>query len=71
MTLLDGIAKELELTLDSEMFGEHQELRALKFYTTDGSHQMFSIYAYILILHQDLADRRKGASGIVFMLPVE
>jgi hypothetical protein len=46
--------KQLELTPDSEMIEEDQELRALKFYTTDGS-------------HKNLADYWKGASGIVFM----
>jgi hypothetical protein len=44
MQLLDELAKSLELAPDKELFGQDQELRALKFYTTDGSHKLFPTY---------------------------
>ena len=67
MQLLDELAKNLELAPDEELFGPEQELRALKFYTTDGSHKLFPTYGDLLTSHNDLADRGKGAGGIVFM----
>ena len=67
MQLMDELAKNLELAPDEELFGPDQELRALKFYTTDRSHKLFPTYGDLLTSLNDLADRGKGAGGIVFM----
>jgi hypothetical protein len=67
MTLLDDIATQLKLTPDLKMYEEDQELRALKFYTTDGSHKILLTYADILTSHQDQADCGKRIDGILFM----
>jgi hypothetical protein len=49
------------------MYVEDQELRALKFCTTDGSHKIFLTYADILTSHEDQADCGKRIDGILFL----
>jgi hypothetical protein len=62
---MDELAKSLKLAPDEELFGPDQELRALKFYTTNGSHKLFPTYGDLLTSHNDLADRGKGAGGCI------